>query len=140
MKKNPTWMCVVALALSDSQGRWLMHRRPEGKAHGGLWEFPGGKVEQGETPVDALVREIAEELGLDIHRSELEPAGFAQQQPDEQAIPIVILLYTARWSGAPITLSEGGSIDWFEPAQIEALTKPPLDIALERGLFQKPSD
>ena len=60
----PTWTCVVALALRDGKGRWLMHRRPADKHHGGLWEFPGGKVETGETPRNALVREIEEELGL----------------------------------------------------------------------------
>ena len=59
----PTWTCVVALALRDGKGRWLMHRRPADKHHGGLWEFPGGKVETGETPRNALVRETEEELG-----------------------------------------------------------------------------
>ena len=58
MKEIPTWTCVAALALSDGNGRWLMHKRPIGKHHGGLWEFPGGKVEAGETPRNALIREI----------------------------------------------------------------------------------
>ena len=71
----PTWTCVVALALRDGKGRWLMHRRPADKHHGGLWEFPGGKVETGETPRNALVREIEEELGLVIEPAANQPLG-----------------------------------------------------------------
>jgi 8-oxo-dGTP diphosphatase len=137
LEKIPTWLCVVALALSDGEGRWLMHRRPANKAHGGLWEFPGGKVEAGEVPVIALAREIREELGLALDPAELVPAGLAQAPLDEAFPQIVILLYTARWDGAPVAALEGGAIGWFSPREVVALDKPPLDIALARGLFEK---
>ena len=134
MEKNPTWLPVVALALSDGKGRWLMHRRPPGKAHEGLWEFPGGKVEADETPANALVREIEEELAYRLEPADLQPACFAQERGRR---PIVILLYTATWNGAALTPAEGGSIGWYTPAQIQPLPKPPLDISLARGLFEK---
>lgn len=131
---------MVALALDDGEGRWLMHRRPEGKHHSGLWEFPGGKVESGETPADALVREIAEELGIAIHPVALRPAGFAQETVDIRRAPIVILLYTCRhWQGVPQAL-EGGAIGWFTSAEVAALDKPPLDIALAGALFENSPD
>lgn len=135
MENNPTWTPVVAAAFCRNDGFWLMHKRPQGKQHGGLWEFPGGKVEPYETPEIALVREVKEELGVDIRTSDCRPAGFAQSsaQPDDRQI--VILLYTvAIWSGFPQPL-EGGEVAWFRPDEIEHLPKPPLDIILARQLF-----
>ena len=139
MEKNPTWLLVVALALQDESGRWLMHLRNEKKEHGGLWEFPGGKVEAGETPVNALIREIEEELGITLRNSSLRPAGFAQDPVSENKSQIVILLYTCGpWSTGkqqqPRSL-EGGDARWFTPAEIELLAKPPLDVALACQLF-----
>ena len=135
MENNPTWTPVVALALFDGKERWLMHRRPAHKHHGGLWEFPGGKVEQGETPGDALVREAHEELGIVLDREQLTPMTFAQESPSDGQGSIVIFLYTAmQWSGEPDSL-EGGAVDWFSPEQLAALDKPPLDIELSRRLF-----
>lgn len=131
---------MVALALHDSEGRWLMHRRPEEKHHGGLWEFPGGKVEAGETPAQALVREIGEELSLVLEIDNLHPASFAQEASGRTQQQIVILLYTAPWDGSPVAALEGGAIDWFEPEQIARLPKPPLDVALARSLLEKASD
>lgn len=130
VEENPTWMPVVAAALIDDRGRWLMHKRPAGKHHAGLWEFPGGKVERGETPANALVREIGEELGLTLSPEHLEPAGFAQEPATASQIPIVILLYTCRnWAGQPQAL-EGGEIAWFASQEAASLDKPPLDVAL----------
>lgn len=130
LEKNPTWLCVVAAALSDGAGRWLMHLRPAHKQHGRMWEFPGGKVEPREIPRNALVREIAEELGIELEQASLIPAAFAEDSK------IVILLYTATgWSGEPCALDAGAQIGWFEPAEIEALPRPPLDIALCAQLF-----
>lgn len=140
MEKIPTWICVVALAMGDGRGRWLMHRRPYGKPHGGLWEFPGGKVENEETPEIALVREIREELGLEIEVTSLAPAGFAQGLSITGETQIVILLYTNRWTGASIMSLESGEVGWFTPAEIAELDKPPLDIELARGLFEKASN
>lgn len=135
LAKNFTPLLVVAAALSDGQGRWLMHCRPVAKQHGGLWEFPGGKVEAGETPRSALVRELEEEAGLRLEQNDLREAGFATGLADGGGGSIVILLYTAsRWSGT-IEAREGGSFAWFEPEEIDALAMPPLDVVLARQVF-----
>lgn len=139
MENNPTWFPVVALALDDGEGRWLMHLRAENKQHGGLWEFPGGKVEPGETPVTALIREIQEELGISLEASTLSPAGFAESDPHMVEMQIVIMLYT----GIPWNMHhpvqprclEGGNVGWFTSDEIESLAKPPLDAVLARQLF-----
>ncbi len=125
---------MVALALFDGEGRVLMHRRPEGKAHAGLWEFPGGKVESVESPGFALVREIREELGLELDEAALEPVTFAQNDGNPAETPIVILLYTSRLAQGEPRALEGGEVGWFSLEQAAALAKPPLDIALLRRL------
>jgi 8-oxo-dGTP diphosphatase len=133
MKTDVTW--VVAGVLCAEDGRLLMHKRPDHKAHGGLWEFPGGKVEPWETPVNALIRELREELGIAIDPDDCAPACFAEGSNAAGDCAIVILLYTiARWQGEPQAL-EGGAVDWFTPERIAALEKPPLDIALARRLL-----
>ena len=135
MEKIPTWIAVVAVALGREDGRWLMHRRPPGKHHGGLWEFPGGKVEPGEVPDSALEREIREELGIALDPVSLAPAAFARSRGENGATPIVILLYSSRrWTGEPRAL-EGGETGWFLPREIATLAKPPLDVALVRDFF-----
>ncbi len=132
---NGAWIAVVAAALHRPDGRWLMHRRPEGKHHAGLWEFPGGKVEPAETPSAALVRELAEELGIGCAPEHCVPAGFAESCGASEAAGLVILLYTVPvWQGEPRAL-EGGAVDWFTPEEVLALPKPPLDIALAAQLF-----
>ena len=135
LENIPTWVPVVALALVDEEGRWLMHRRPDHKHHGGLWEFPGGKVEADDSPRAALVREITEEIGIALDPDALEPVGFADLKgPD----PIVILLYTARhWSGDPAAL-EGGAVGWFAPEDAAKLDLPPLDRALVTFMERMP--
>lgn len=113
-----------------------MHRRPEGKDHAGLWEFPGGKVEVSEIPVKALIRELREELDIEVQSEHCLPAVFAQDPPESSDRPIVILLYILeQWTGSPRAL-EGGKIDWFSPSQIESLDKPPLDRDLASLLFR----
>jgi 8-oxo-dGTP diphosphatase len=131
------WMLVVAAALQRADGHWLMQRRPEGKHHAGLWEFPGGKVEPFELPSQALVRELTEELGISSDCAALEPAGFAETPAHEAGREIVILLYSlTMWDGEPAAL-EGGTIAWFTPAEVLTLAKPPLDAILAAQLFQK---
>ena len=140
LQNFPTWTPVVALALRRDDGRWLMHKRPDHKHHGGLWEFPGGKVEIGENPQEALIREIHEELGIAIRAEHCEPAGFAQEASEARDAPIVILLYICRqWEGHPDAL-EGGEIGWFTPEEVREIAKPPLDIDLAGLLFAKMPD
>ncbi len=130
MAKIPTALLVVAVALERADGRILMQQRPPGKAHAGLWEFPGGKVEPGETPRAALVREVNEELAVALDPAALEPACFADDAGGEGRPAIVILLYTARgWTGDPQAM-EGGACAWFTREEIAALAMPPLDYAL----------
>ncbi len=130
------FITVVAGALRGADGRWLMHRRPEGKHHAGLWEFPGGKVESFEMPVQSLVRELAEELGIRCRAEDCEPAFFAESEGREEGRQLVILLYTlAAWEGEPRAL-EGGAVAWFSPAEALALPKPPLDVKLAQALLQ----
>lgn len=130
------WLTVVAGALHRSDGRWLMHQRPTGKHHAGLWEFPGGKVEPFEIPIESLVRELEEELGVACLSSDCTPAGFAEGGATANGPAIVILLYTVSlWQGEPQAL-EGGAVGWFTPREALALPKPPLDVMLAQRLFQ----
>lgn len=137
MQKNSTVLLVVAAALIDCEGRVLMQRRRHGSEHGGLWEFPGGKVEAGESPETALVREIGEELGIGLAVESLEPAGFASGSADGShgaGGGLVILLYKSRsWSGRPQCL-EGEEIRWVPVEELARLEMPPLDYPLARNL------
>lgn len=130
------WITVVAGALLRDDGCWLMHRRAPGKHYAGLWEFPGGKVEGNEMPSESLLRELEEELGIQCHPAACTPVGFAETGAAQERGAIVILLYTvSRWDGVPAAL-EGGEVDWFTPAEVLALAKPPLDVMLAHRLFQ----
>lgn len=136
LKKNPTLIPVVAAALIDSAGRVLMQRRQKAAMHGGLWEFPGGKVKPQESAEQALIREIAEELGVTLDPGDLMPAGFASDPslPPAPRDPHVILLYTVRkWRGA-VQCLVGEEIGWFAPGQLPSLAMPPLDVPLARAL------
>jgi len=131
---NASKILVVAGALSGPNDTWLMQRRPAEKPHGGLWEFPGGKVEHDEMPVKALIRELREELGIGISESDCSPAAFAETRDPTADRPIVILLYILRaWRGVPRSL-EGGRINWFTHSSIARLDKPPLDRELAAKL------
>jgi 8-oxo-dGTP diphosphatase len=143
LEKIPTPMLVVAAALVGRTGDVLMQQRRFEGVHGGLWEFPGGKVEPGEDPEEALVRELAEELGITLSREVLEPIGFASGRTAAPegggkgpARPLVILLYACReWTGTAGAL-EAAAIDWLRPEAIEDLAMPPLDYPLARALVR----
>lgn len=130
------WLAVVAGAMCRDDGLWLMHRRPLAKHHGGLWEFPGGKVEPDEIPAQSLVRELAEELGIKCAPDSFAPVAFAESGGEDVQPHIVILLYMITdWDGDPEAL-EGGEIGWFTVDEVMMLPKPPLDVSLARQLFQ----
>ncbi len=127
---------VAAVVLVDADGRVLLARRPEGKAMAGLWEFPGGKVDPGETPETALIRELAEELGIDVAASCLAPLTFASHAyPD---FHLLMPLYVCRkWSGIPMA-REGQRLAWVRPARLAEYAMPPADkplVAMLRDLL-----
>ena len=135
MEKIPTIMLVVAAALQDISGRWLVQRRPVDKHHGGLWEFPGGKVETGETARRALVREIEEELGIQVDPRDCATLTFADSAREDRAGSIVILLYKIeRWMGEP-QAETGAVLDWVDEHGLTELTMPPLDQRLRSLLI-----
>jgi 8-oxo-dGTP diphosphatase len=119
---------VVAVALIDAEGRVLVAQRPEGKSLAGLWEFPGGKIEPGETPEVALVRELAEELNIVVATEALEALTFVSHgYPD---FHLLMLLYLCRdWQGRPNSL-EGQPLRWATMADLTALPMPSADIPL----------
>lgn len=136
MQNNPTFIPVVAVALVAPDGRILLQRRRINAAHGGLWEFPGGKVETGESPESALLREIHEELGITVTHVSLRAVTFASDpaQPPQPRQPHVILLYMCRdWQGQPQCL-DGEEIGWFAADEIAGLKMPPLDYPLAENL------
>ena len=143
LEKNLTLVPVVALALIDDAGRVLLQQRRQGGAHGGLWEFPGGKIKPAETPEMALVREIDEELGITIDAGKLAALAFASDpaQPPGPREPYVILLYTCRsWIGDAQCLA-GESIRWFSAKELadmagQAGAMPPLDVPLAQALLR----
>jgi 8-oxo-dGTP diphosphatase len=130
LKEIPTIVPVVAVALIDPAGRVLMQQRRAGRAHAGLWEFPGGKVESGESLDLALCREIAEELGIALDPAALVPLSFAAATGN----PHVVLLYTCRdWTGEPQCL-DAAALGWFAAEALASLPLVPLDVPLARAL------
>lgn len=121
-------MVVVAVALVAPDGRILLQKRASGRSMAGLWEFPGGKVEAGETPEAALVRELREELGIEIDADAIWPACFASAPVGERHM--ILLLYVCRdWRGEPAAL-DAERLDWVHLADMRALPMPPADAPL----------
>ena len=121
-------LLVVAAALVDADGRVLICQRPEGKALAGLWEFPGGKVEAGETPEACLIRELHEELGIDTRASCLASLTFASHRYDD--VHLVMPVFVCRvWKGHAIA-KEGQSLSWVYPKDFRNYAMPPADIPL----------
>lgn len=124
---KPT-LLVVAVAMIDADGRILLAQRPPGKKLAGLWEFPGGKVHEGETPETALVRELKEELGIDTAASCLAPLTFASHTYDD--FHLLMPLYACRvWRGDPAP-QEGQQLAWVRPSKMGEYTMPPADVPL----------
>ena len=121
-------LTVAACALVDPDGRVLIAQRPEGKPMAGLWEFPGGKVEPGETPEQSLIRELEEELGIVVKEACLAPLTFASHSyPD---FHLLMPLYICRrWEGTAIA-KEGQALKWVRPNRLRDYPMPPADVPL----------
>jgi 8-oxo-dGTP diphosphatase len=118
-------LLVAACALVDADGRVLIARRPPGKSMAGLWEFPGGKVEQGELPEATVIRELSEELGIDVTATCLAPLTFASHSYDD--FHLVMPLYVCRrWEGR-VTPREGQELAWVRPVRLGDYPMPPAD-------------
>lgn len=118
-------LIVVAAALVDRDGRLLVQQRPDGGSMAGLWEFPGGKLEPGETPEAALIRELAEELAIDVDHACLAPACFASEALGEKHL--LLLLYVCRkWRGTPVA-QHASALRWVRPVELHGLAMPPAD-------------
>ena len=127
MQEKPT-LIVVAAALVAADGRVLVQRRAPERAMAGLWEFPGGKLEPGESPETALVRELREELGIDLAELALAPACFASAPLGDRHL--ILLLYLCRsWSGEPRAL-DASKVKWVTTQEMRGLEMPPADAPL----------
>ncbi|MEM6309507.1 MAG: 8-oxo-dGTP diphosphatase MutT [Pseudomonadota bacterium] len=125
---NKPIILVSAVALIDVDGRILLAQRPEGKNMAGLWEFPGGKVETGETPEVALIRELQEELGIDTWESCLAPLTFASHSYDDFHL-LMPLFACRKWKGTPKS-NEGQKLSWARVSELKDYPMPPADIPL----------
>lgn len=116
---------VSAAALIDVDGRVLLAKRPEGKSMAGLWEFPGGKVEPGETPEAALIRELHEELGIETWASCLAPLTFASHRYEDFHL-LMPVFACRKWDGVPLS-QEGQTLSWVRPENLKDYPMPPAD-------------
>ena len=121
-------LLVAACALIDPDGRVLLAQRPEGKSMAGLWEFPGGKVEQGERPEETVIRELREELGIDVTEACLAPLTFASHAYDQFHL-LMPLFVCRRWNGR-VTPIEKQSLAWVKPMRLRDYDMPPADVPL----------
>jgi len=127
-------LLVAAAALIDSEGRVLLQQRPANKMLAGAWEFPGGKVEAGETPEAGLVRELKEELAIDVAATDLEPLTFASHA--YETMHVLIPLFLCRnWRGTPAPI-EGQALGWMRPQDMRGLAMPPADLPLVEFLVR----
>ena len=127
-------LVVVAVALIDADDRVLIAQRPEGKALAGLWEFPGGKIDQGERPEAALIRELQEELGITVKEACLAPLTFASYAYPE--FHLLMPLYVCRrWEGF-VQSREGQALKWVRPRDLRQYPMPPADEPLIPPLIE----
>jgi 8-oxo-dGTP diphosphatase len=126
---------IVSVALIDPRGQVLLQQRPKGKAMAGLWEFPGGKIQSGETPEAALCRELDEELGITVAENDLEAFGFVSHRYD--TFHILLLLWVCRrWQGTPAP-RETQTLAWTLPVAMSAYPMPAADAPLVTLLQQR---
>ena len=119
---------VVSIALINNENEILLSKRPEKKHLSGFWEFPGGKVEEGETPEKALIREVKEELNIDINNKCIAPLSFSEF--DYNNFQLLLLLYICRrWDGVPMSM-ENNKLEWVKPNMLRDYKMPPADDAL----------
>ncbi|PYF01502.1 8-oxo-dGTP diphosphatase [Rhodopseudomonas faecalis] len=121
-------LLVVAVALIDADNRVLIAQRPEGKQLAGLWEFPGGKLDAGERPEQALIRELQEELGIEVKEACLAPLTFASHAYDDFHL-LMPLYICRRWQGT-LTAREGQNLAWVRANKLRDYPMPPADIPL----------
>lgn len=124
-KPQETSLIVVAAALVDRDGRLLVQQRPEGLSMAGLWEFPGGKLEPGETPEQALIRELGEELAIDVDHACLAPACFASDMLGDRHL-LLLLFVCRKWRGTPVA-QHASALRWVRPVELHGLDMPPAD-------------
>lgn len=125
-------LIVVAAALAREDRRVLLQQRAPGRQMAGLWEFPGGKVEEGEGLEAALIRELEEELGIAVDPCDLQPAAFTSA--DNSGRPMLLLLFLCRrWGGEPRAL-DAAALRWATPAEMAVLDMPPADVPLVEAL------
>lgn len=127
-------LLVVAAALVDPDGRVLVTQRPEGRSLAGLWEFPGGKVEAGERPEAALIRELREEVGIAVEEACLAPLTFASHAYPDMHL-LMPLYICRRWSGFARSC-EGQALRWMRPTDLHGLPMPPADAPLIAPLIE----
>ena len=119
---------VVSIALINNENEILLSKRPEKKHLSGFWEFPGGKIEEGETPEKALIREVKEELNIDINNKCIAPLSFSEF--DYNNFQLLLLLYICRrWDGVPMSM-ENNKLEWVKPNMLRDYKMPPADDAL----------
>ncbi len=128
-------LLVAAAALIDKDGRVLVAQRPEGKPMAGLWEFPGGKIKEGETPEFALCREIEEELGIEVRECCFTPIAFASHSYEN--FHLLMPLYVCRmWKGI-ISPREGQTVKWMKINELYSLPMPEADVPLIAQLMER---
>lgn len=128
-------LLVAAVCLIDVDGRVLLAQRPPGKPMAGLWEFPGGKVHEGETPEFALCRELEEELDLQVRETCLSPLGFASHS--YETFHLMMPLFACRmWKGTPTPI-EGQQLKWVKPSDLAQFDMPPADIPLIHQIIDR---
>lgn len=128
MSADEKLLIVSAAAMVDGDGLVLVQRRPDGGAHAGLWEFPGGKLDRGESPEEAIVRELEEELGIGVEMADLRAVGFVSQAWGNRHL-LLLLFMCREWRGRPEAL-HATELRWLRPAELYALAMPPADLPL----------